>query len=256
MELEIALVIVASLIAIVGIISGIISIWLMVKYYKYNRRPNSAGLTGMEIARSILDANGLQHIKVKRTGSLLFGNSYSHYFKKVRLRGLIRHQTSLTSIGMGAQKAALAILDKEGDPDMRKRIRLVPIVSFGPFAFIPLLVVGVLLDLYVFGGENIGNGTWTLVLGGIGFLFYAYSIVLSVLTLKTEKKAQKRAYEILRADYGITEEELTALKELFHLYNLQYINDIILSSLEMIYNALRIAILLKGGNSSSSSSNN
>ena len=256
MTLEIALIIVGALIALVGLFSGVVGIWLIVKYNKYNRRQNSTGLTGMEIARSILDANGLQHIKVKRTGSLLFGNSYSHYFKKVRLRGLIRHQTSLTSIGMGAQKAALAILDKEGDPDMRKRIRLVPIVSFGPFAFIPLLVVGVLLDLYVFGGENIGNGTWTLVLGGIGFLFYAYSIVLSVLTLKTEKKAQKRAYEILRADYGITEEELTALKELFHLYNIQYINDIILSSLEMIYNALRIAILLKGGNSSSSSSSN
>ena len=256
MDFELALIIVGALIAIVGIYALIVSIWLMVKYVKFNRRNNSAGMTGEEVARKILDDNGLHHIAVKATGSLMFGNSYSHYFKKVRLRGLIRHQTSLTSIGMGAQKAALAILDKEGDPDMRKRIRLVPIVSFGPFAFIPLLVVGVLLDLYVFGGENIGNGTWTLVLGGIGFLFYAYSIVLSVLTLKTEKKAQKRAYEILRADYGITEEELTALKELFHLYNIQYINDIILSSLEMIYNALRIAILLKGGNSSSSSSSN
>ena len=80
----------------------------------------------MEIARSILDANGLEKIKVKRTGSLLFGNSYSHYFKKVRLRGFIRHEKSLTSIGMGVQKAALAILDKEGDADMKKRIRLVP----------------------------------------------------------------------------------------------------------------------------------
>jgi hypothetical protein len=39
---------------------------------------------------------------------------------------------------MGAQKAALAILDKEGDEDMKKRIRLVPLVTFGPFAFIPL----------------------------------------------------------------------------------------------------------------------
>ena len=256
MELEIAIAIVGLLISIMGIVSIGVTIWLAIRYAKYNKKENSAGMTGEQIARKILDDNGLNHIKVSVTGSIMFGNSYSHYFKKVRLRGLIRHQTSLTSIGMGAQKAALAILDKEGDPDMRKRIRLVPIVSFGPFAFIPLLVVGVLLDLYVFGGENIGNGTWTLVLGGIGFLFYAYSIVLSVLTLKTEKKAQKRAYEILRADYGITEEELTALKELFHLYNIQYINDIILSSLEMIYNALRIAILLKGGSSSSSSSNN
>jgi Zn-dependent membrane protease YugP len=251
MELEIALAIVSLLIVIVGIASGITSIWLMIKYYKYNRRPNSAGLTGMEIARSILDSHGLQHIKVKRIGSLMFGNSYSHYFKKVRLRGLIRHQTSLTSIGMGAQKAALAILDKEGDPDMRKRIRLVPLVTFGPFAFIPLLIVGVLLDVYVFNATN--NGTWTLILGGLGFLFYAYSVVLSVLTLKTERKAQNRAYEILRRDYNITEEELSALKELFHLYNVQYVNDIILASLEMVYYALQILMAVKGNSTSSNS---
>ena len=197
----------------------------------------------MEMARSILDANGLQKIKVKRTGSLLFGNSYSHYFKKVRLRGLIRHETSLTSMGLGAQKAALAILDKEGDPDMKKRIRLVPIITFGPFMFIPLILIGVVIDLFVFNGDT---GVFTLALGGLGFLFYAYSLVLSIVTLKTEKKAQNRAYEILERDYNVKAEELSALKELFRLYNIQYVNDIILSSLELIYTALQIAIAIKG----------
>ena len=242
MTLEIALIIVGVLIAIVGIVSGITSIWLVVKYFRFNRRENSLGLTGIEVARKILDDNGLEHIKVKRTGSLLFGNSYSHYFKKVRLRGFIRHETSLTSMGMGAQKAALAILDKEGDKDMRKRIRLVPLVTFGPFAFIPLILIGGVLDYFVFNG----SGICTLVLGTIGLLFYVYSVVLSVLTLKTEKKAQSRAYEILQRDYHITDDELSALKELFRLYNIQYINDIILSSLELFYTILEIAIAVKG----------
>ena len=242
MTLEIALIIVGVLIAIVGIVSGITSIWLVVKYFRFNRRENSLGLTGIEVARKILDDNGLEHIKVKRTGSLFFGNSYSHYFKKVRLRGFIRHETSLTSMGMGAQKAALAILDKEGDADMRKRIRLVPLVTFGPFAFIPLILIGGALDYFVFNG----SGICTLVLGTIGLLFYVYSVVLSVLTLKTEKKAQSRAYEILQRDYHVTDDELLALKELFRLYNIQYINDIILSSLELLYTILEIAIAVKG----------
>ena len=242
MTLEIALMIVGVLIAIVGIVSGITSIWLVVKYFRFNRRENSLGLTGIEIARRILDDNGLEHIKVKRTGSLFFGNSYSHYFKKVRLRGFIRHETSLTSMGLGAQKAALAILDKEGDKDMKKRVRLVPLVTFGPFAFIPLILIGGVLDYFVFNG----SGICTLVLGTIGLLFYVYSVVLSVLTLKTEKKAQSRAYEILQRDYHIKDDELSALKELFHLYNIQYINDIILSSLELLYTVLEIAIAVKG----------
>ena len=242
MTLEFALMIVGALIAIVGFVSGITSIWLVIKYYRYNRRENSLGLTGMQMARKILDDNGLEHIEVKRTGSLFFGNSYSHYFKKVRLRGFIRHETSLTSIGMGAQKAALAILDKEGDEDMRKRIRLIPLITFGPFAFIPLLLIGGALDYFVFNG----TGICTLVLGTIGLLFYVYTVVYSILTLKTEKKAQDRAYEILERDYHITDDELSALKELFHLYNIQYINDIILSSLELLYTLLEIAIAIKG----------
>ena len=244
--LEIALLIVGVLIVLVAIASGITSLWLVIKYFRFNRRQNSLGLTGMQIARKILDDNGLEHIKVKRTGSLLFGNSYSHYFKKVRLRGLIRHETSLTSLGMGAQKAALAILDKEGDEDMKKRIRLVPLMTFGPFAFIPLIAIGGLLDFFVFNG----SGVCTLVFGALGLLFYVYAIVLSVLTLKTEKKAQEKAYEILERKYAVTGEELSSLKELFHLYNVQYINDIILSSLELLYTILEIAIALKSNTDS------
>ena len=242
MDFDIALAIVAIMIAIVGAYAFVVSIWLMVKYVKFNRTENSAGLTGQEVARKILDENGLNHIKVKATGSILFGNSYSHFFKKVRLRRLTRHERSLTSLGMGAQKASLAILDKEGDPDMRKRIRLYPIITFGPFAFVPLIVIGALLDFFVFNQ----TGTLTLIFGGLGLLFYAYAIVLSVLTLKTEKKAQEKAYEILEREGYATEDELASLKELFHLYNVQYVNDIILASLEMVYVALEILAEVNG----------
>jgi Zn-dependent membrane protease YugP len=237
---------VACLIALVGAYSLVVSVWLAIKYVKFNRTKNSAGLSGQEVARKILDANGLNHIGVKVTGSLLFGNSYSHYFKKVRLRRFTRHERSLTSLGMGAQKASLAILDKEGDPDMRKRIRLYPLITFGPFAFIPLITIGALLDYFVFNQ----TGIITLVLCGVALFLYVYAIVLSVLTLKTEKKAQARAYEILERDYGMKDDELVALKELFHLYNIQYVNDIILSSLELLYNILQIAIAIKGNGSS------
>lgn len=243
--LEIALVVVGLLIVIVGLVSLVVSCWLAIQYYKFNRKENSVGLTGEETARKILDDNGLQHIKVKVTGSLLFGNSYSHFFKKVRLRRRTRHQTSLTALGMGAQKACLAILDKEEDPDMKKRIRLYPLITFGPFAFIPLTLVGVLLDFFVFSQ----SGICVAILGGLGLAFYVYVVVLSVLTLKTEKKAQERAYSILKRGHMATDEELEDLKSLFHLYNVQYINDIILASLELLYNILQLALAFSGNKS-------
>lgn len=239
--LEIALAVVGLLIIVVGFVSLLVSLWLTIRYIKYNRRENSAGMTGEQVARKILDDHDLNHIKVKATGSLMFGNSYSHFFKKVRLRRMTRHETSLTSLGMGAQKACLAILAKEKDPDMKKRIRLVPLITFGPFAFIPLILIGAALDYYVFSQ----NGLWTYVLGGLGLLFYVYAVVLSVTTLKTEKKAQNRAYQILQSGGLATAEELEMLRKLFHLYNVQYVNDIILSSLELLYTILEILIAIQ-----------
>lgn len=244
MMLDIAIAVVGLLIFVMALFSLGTSIFLAIKYSKYNRQENSTGLTGEEVARKILDSNDLSHIKVKTTGSILFGNSYSHYFKTVRLRRMTRHQTSLTALGMGAQKAALAVLAKENDPDMKKQIRLVPIMTFGPFAFIPLILIGILLDIFVFNE----SGVCTMVLGSLGVLFYAYAVYLSVLTLKTEKKAQQRAYDILQSQRMITAEELEGLQELFRLYNIQYINDIILSSLELIYTVLQIVAAAKSDN--------
>ncbi|MBQ5739451.1 MAG: zinc metallopeptidase, partial [Oscillospiraceae bacterium] len=238
---DIALVVISLLIAVVGLISLVVSIWLAVKYSRFNRKENSLQMTGEQVARKVLDDNGLENIKVSVTGSLLFGNSYSHYFKKVRLRRLTRHKTSVVALGMGAQKACLAVLDKENDPDMKKQVRLYPLITFGPFAFIPLVLVGAALDYFVFSQ----NGLCTYVLGGLGLLFYVYAIVLSVLTLKTEKKAQERAYIYLQDTQMASAEELEDLKALFRLYNIQYINDIILACLELLYTLLQIAIEIK-----------
>lgn len=236
--LQVALTIVGVFIGIVAFASTIVSVWLMLQYTKFNHKENSAGLTGEEVARKVLDDHDLRHIKVKVTGSILFGNSYSHFFKKVRLRRWTRNKTSITALGMGAQKACLAILDDEGDPDMKKRVRLYPLITFGPFAFIPMILVGTVLDYLMFQQ----SGICVYVLGGLGLLFYIYAIVLAVLTLKTEQKAQERAYAILQRSHLANEEELADLKELFRLYNIQYINDIIMASLELIYKLLKIAL--------------
>ena len=244
MELEIAICIVGLLIFIVGIVSCITSIWLAVRYSRYNKTENTAGMSGQDVARKILDDHGLDHIKVSTTGSIMFGNSYSHYFKKIRLRRMTRHENSITSLGMGAQKAALAVLAKEGDPDMKRQIRLVPLVTFGPFAFIPLILVGAALDYYVFHQ----TAACTMVLGGLGLAFYVYSIILSITMLKTEKKAQVLANTILLEEGLINAEESEMLIKLFHLYNVQYVNDIILSCLELIYNVLKLIAMFKGGN--------
>ena len=238
--------VVCGLLIIVSIFALGVSIFLAISYVRYNKKQNSCGKTGEQIARKILDHHELGHIKVSKTGSIMFGNSYSHYFKKVRLRRLTWQKRSVTSLAMAAQKSALAVLDKENDAEMRTRIRLMPLIYFGPIAFVPMVVIGVLLDVLL------STGFCGILFTLLGLGFYLLSFVMSILVLKTEKKAQKRAYEIMKEEGLATEEELESCKKLFRLYNIEYINDMVIALLELIYRVLQIIAYVQNSSSSSS----
>ena len=242
----IAMSVVVGLLIIASIFAFGISIYLSISYVRYNKKQNSCGKTGEQIARKILDHHELGHIKVSKTGSIMFGNSYSHYFKKVRLRRLTWQKRSVTSLAMAAQKSALAVLDKENDAGMRMRVRLTPLIYFGPIAFVPMVVIGVLLDVLL------STGFCGILFTVLGLGFYLLSFVMSILVLKTEKKAQKRAYEIMKEEGLATEEELESCKKLFRLYNIEYINDMVIALLELIYRVLQIIAYVQNSSSSSS----
>lgn len=241
-----AMSVVCGLLIIVSIFALGVSIFLAISYVRYNKKQNSCGKTGEQIARKILDHHELGHIKVSKTGSIMFGNSYSHYFKKVRLRRLTWQKRSVTSLAMAAQKSALAVLDKENDAEMRTRVRLTPLIYFGPIAFVPMVVIGVLLDVLL------STGFCGILFTVLGLGFYLLSFVMSILVLKTEKKAQKRAYEIMKEEGLATEEELESCKKLFRLYNIEYINDMVIALLELIYRVLQIIAYVQNSSSSSS----
>ena len=242
----IAMSVVVGLLIIASIFAFGISIYLSISYVRYNKKQSSCGKTGEQIARKILDHHELGHIKVSKTGSIMFGNSYSHYFKKVRLRRLTWQKRSVTSLAMAAQKSALAVLDKENDAEMRTRVRLTPFIYFGPIAFVPMVVIGVLLDVLL------STGFCGILFTVLGLGFYLLSFVMSILVLKTEKKAQKRAYEIMKEEGLATEEELESCKKLFRLYNIEYINDMVIALLELIYRVLQIIAYVQNSSSSSS----
>ena len=243
------LAIVLGLLAVCAVVSIIISVYLALSYHRYNHQQNSVGMTGQAIARRVLDDNGLQKIKVSASGSILFGNSYSHYFNKVRLRHLTWKKTSVSSMAMAVQKSCLAILDKEQDPDMVTRVRLTPLIYVGPVAFIPLVIIGALLDALVFKS----TGTTTVICAIVGLITYVLSFAMSVMVLKTEKKAQERAYQVARASGLATESEIADMKALFHLYNIEYINNMVTALLELILRVLSIIAKAQLNKSSSSS---
>lgn len=247
--LAITIFVVAIFIAIFAVVGIVISIMLWWKYHVLNKTKNSCGMTGEQVARKILDDNGLSHIKVKATGSLLWGNSYSHYFKKVRLRRFTYKKDTVTSLAMAAQKSSLAIMDKENDPIMRTRNILIPLQIFGPFMFVPLVLLGLVIDIGMWvlngGGGNV-NFLWTFILAGAGVFFYIVSFVLTVVILKAETKAQAKSLEILRQENLANEQEIEQIRGLYKMYNLEYINNMILAFLELLLRILQIVAAAQG----------
>ena len=236
---------------IVGVLI-VISIVLFFKYHRLNKTKNTCGLTGEQAARRILDNNGLDSIKVKCTGSIIWGNSYSHVFKKVRLRRLTYKKDSVTSLAMAAQKSSLAIMDKENDPVMKTRNVLIPLQILGPIMFLPLVVIGIIIDILIAAANNTSpNYLVTFIMAGFGLALYIVAFALTVVILKAETKAQAKSIEILRDEKLATEEEIEDIKGLYKVYNLEYINNMIMAFLELLLRVLQIVAAVQGSTSSS-----
>ena len=98
------------------IITLIAQIFVSSSYSKYKKVRNKNGLTGFEVARKILDENGLQDIHIVE----IKGNLTDHYDpsrKVVRLSTEIFNGSSIASTSVAAHECGHAIQDKENLPN-------------------------------------------------------------------------------------------------------------------------------------------
>lgn len=228
-----------GLLVLASVIAGIIALALGIKYWRYNRKPVSSGLTGTEAARKLLDECGLQDVQVKRAGllrALVYGNYYSRRAKTVFLRRNIADRNSVTAVGVATQKAGLALLDQQGDPQLRVRESLRGIFLFAPIFFIIILAVGALIDYLV--SHTIGE--WTTISAIIGLVYYLAATVYTLFTITTEKKAGAAALHALTEKGLMTEEEVSVFAKLQRYYMAKYIFDFIVTLLRMLLYVLKL----------------
>lgn len=217
----------------IAVLAALISqIYVAIGYWKGNRTENAAGLSGAQIARKLLDENGMPDVEVKKCTflrMLLFGNHYSIMKKTVYLRKYTIDKTSVTSVALAAQKVALAKQHRDGDKKMIVRSRLQGLGVFAPILFIPLVIVGVIVDLLV-------THTFILTICAIalGFLFIIFGFVVTLLNIPVEKKAIACAEEWLQNETFLTREEFFTVKKIYRSYMVQYIMQFIVALLRMI----------------------
>ena len=196
-------------------------------YKKFSKIKVKSGLSGQEVARRILDANGLQNIHIVETQGEL-SDHYDPRRKVIRLSHTIFHEDSISSVGVAAHECGHAIQDKEGYSFMRIRSALVPFVNFVSYLGYLGLVV-----------SFVGGLTGYLKLS----IFVLLVVVLfQLVTLPVEFDASKRAKEQL-VQLGIVDNaEHDQVSKVLTAAALTYVAGLISNLLQI----LRLVILLNG----------
>lgn len=239
-----AYVLVSILVVIMAIVAGVMKIIIMVRYAKANKMHISSNLTGVEAARYILDKAGYPEVTVKKAGfwrELVFGNYYNVLTKTIYLRSVlfqIDDRRSVTATAIAVQKAAIAKLCEDGDRQTLTRNRLSLIGIFGPFLFIPLLLIGFVLDFFILQTP----GVFSLVFLAFGGFLLVAGFIVTLLNIPVEKKANALALEMMKEYELANEEELPVMKKVFDTYIISYVCDFILEVLRIVQFILEIAI--------------
>ncbi len=246
--LVIAMIVVGVLIGIALIWSFITRIIVMVTYSKYNKIANSAGYTAREAAYNFLVACGVEDVKVEQCSfwrAFLFvggtgfglGNSYSIYKKIIFLRKGIIDKNSVTAVAIATQKVGLAYQHKTGDKKYIFTARLKPFLLFAPYGLIPLSLLGLVLDMFVF---KTGGFVYSIIFAFIGAVLFLLSFLVTFFTISIEKRANNDAIQLMEQNNFLTAEERVMVKKLYNAYMMGYIADFVISTLYLIMKILQI----------------
>lgn len=177
-------------------------------FSKYNKIGNRKNISGAEIARRILDLNGLYNIPVERIG----GNLTDHFDPKanvIRLSDSTYNSTSVAALGVAAHEVGHAVQHAEGYTPIKLRNSIVPVAQFSSYLAWPLVFIGIIVGSY-----NLAN---------FGILLFSAVVAFQLVTLPVEFNASSRAVKTLD-EYGIlVDEELVGAKKVLRAAALTYV---------------------------------
>ena len=193
-------------------------IYVNSSYSKYSKVKISSGKTGAEIAREILDTEGLGHISVQETHGIL-SDHYNPSSKAVYLSSSNYYGTSIGASSVVAHECGHAIQDKEKYVFMNIRAALVPFVNFSSYAGYFAILLGCLFS------------SLDLIWLGIGAEFVI--LLFQLITLPVEFNASKRALKVLETNNYLTKKEISGGKTVLRAAALTYVASVATTILEI-----------------------
>lgn len=203
---------------IVLIVPLVADIFVRINYGVYSKKINNCGLNGGDVARKILEKNGLSDIYVVETNGYLTDH-YDPNRKVIRLSHNVYQSDSVASIAIAAHECGHALQDKEGYFFLRLRSFIYPIVNIATSISYYIILVGFLFE--------------ALNLVYIGIALTALGLLFQIITLPVEFNASKRAGKEIDSLKLADKEEKSGVKKVLVSAALTYVAGVLASAIQI-----------------------
>ena len=175
--------------------------------------------TGFEVARKILDDNGLEDIYIVEVP----GNLTDHYDprrKTIRLSRDIFHGTTIAANAVAAHEVGHALQYKEGYTPIKIRNTILPLANFGSRAGYIIIFISFILGLTKF--------LW------LGIALIGFMLLFQLITLPVEFNASSRAKKQLKKYHFLTDGELDGANTMLSAAAMTYVASVLTAILEIL----------------------
>lgn len=188
------------LILLIGGIGMFVQYQLKNKFKKYSKLNLKNGLSGKEIAEKMLNDNGIYDVKVISVKGQLTDH-YNPQNKTVNLSESVYNQRNASAAAVAAHECGHAIQHATSYRWLQLRSKLVPTVGISSKLASFLLIAGIFTV----------NSFPQLLLAGI--VFFAATVIFSIVTLPVEYDASNRALAWLENKNMLTPKEHDGAKD-------------------------------------------
>jgi uncharacterized protein len=195
--------------------------WLKRTFERYSNVELLAGLTGAEVARQILDRNGLEGVPVDRSNAGALSDNYDPRKRALHLSPPVYDPRTVAAAAVAAHESGHALQHASGYAALRLRSAMFPVVAIASNVWIWLLLAGVIL------------GALNLVT--IAILIYAVAVAFHLVTLPVEFNASRRAGQQLRTLGLVTAGESDGVQKVLTAAALTYVAGALAALTQLLY---------------------
>ena len=198
-------------------------------FSKYSDTSNQHGYTAKEVARQILDENGLQNVSIEYiSGSLT--DHYDPTANVIRLSDSVYNSTSVAAIGVAAHEVGHAIQHAQGYAPIKVRQAIIPVTQIGSKLAVPLVLLGLIISAF----------EWLIP---VGILLYTAAVFFQAVTLPVEFNASSRALRTLDDNLILYKDEVKQARKVLSAAAMTYVAAMFSSLVSL----LRLIAIANGG---------